>query len=87
MRKRNTKKQVRRSVSLRADVDQQVQQIAKRRNWSANQVLENLIETGLAAKEAEKQHFFQLAERLQESSDESEITRVKAELVRMTFGD
>ena len=87
MRQKSVKKQVRRSVSLRAEVDQRVQQIAKRRNWSANQVLENLIEAGLAAKEAEKRHFFHLAERLQESTDKNEISRIKTELARMTFGD
>jgi hypothetical protein len=77
---------VRRSVSLPSETDSKVQKLARRQNRSANQVIENLIETGLAAKEAEKRRFFELTERLRASSDSAEIQRLKDELARMTFG-
>ena len=77
---------VRRSVSLHSEIDSKVQKLARRQNRSANQVIENLIETGLAAKEAEKRRFFELTDRLQSASDQDEIKRLKDELARMTFG-
>jgi len=80
------KKIVRRSISLPREIDSKVQTLARRQNWSANQVLEDLIETGLEAKEAEKRHFFELAERLRTTTDPAELRRIKDELARMTFG-
>src|SRR5260370_41242240 len=83
---KKTRKSVRRSVSLAAETDAQVQKLALYRRLSANRILEDLIETGLAAKEAEKRRFFELAERLRVASDVQEIQRLKDELARMTFG-
>jgi hypothetical protein len=54
---------------------------------SSNRVLVDLIESGLQARELEKRHFFELAERLARSSDSEEQTRLKEELARLTFGD
>lgn len=79
-------KAVRRSISLPRELDSKVQRLAQRQNRSANRVLENLIETGLEAKEAEKRRFFELAERLRDTSDPAELERVKNEMARMTFG-
>ncbi len=80
-------KTVRRSISLPAEVDSRIQKLARRQKRSANQVYESLIETGLAAREAEKRRFFELAERLRATSDPGELRRLKDELARMTFGD
>jgi len=77
---------VRQSVSLPPRVARRVKALAKTEKTSANRVLVDLIETGLAAKEAEKQHFFELATRLAESSDRAEREKLKKELARMTFG-
>jgi hypothetical protein len=79
-------KTVRRSISLRRELDSKVQGMAQRQNLSANRVLENLIEAGLEAKEAEKRRFFELAERLRSTDDAAELERVKSEMARMTFG-
>ncbi len=49
-------------------------------------MIENLIETGLEAKEAEKRRFFELAERLRTTTDKAELQQIKNELARMTFG-
>jgi len=48
---------------LAPTVDTKIKALARQQNRSANQVIENLIEAGLAAKEAEKQRFFEVAER------------------------
>jgi predicted transcriptional regulator len=79
-------KAVRRSISLPRELDSKVQRLAQRQNRSANRVLETLIEAGLEAKEAEKRRFFELAERLRDTSDPAELERVKNEMARMTFG-
>ena len=82
-----TKTAVRQSVTLPTGVARRVQALAKRDRRSANRVIVDLIETGLEAREREKKTFFELADRLAESSDESERKRLKAELARMTYGD
>ncbi len=84
---KKAKKTVRRSISLAADTDAEVQKLARRQRRSANRVLEGLIESGLAAKESEKRRFFDLAERLRTANDPNELQQIKAELARMTFGN
>jgi hypothetical protein len=61
--------------------------MARTQKTSANRVLVDLIEAGLHSKEAEKQRFFALANRLVESPDSTERQRIKEELARMTFGE
>ena len=61
--------------------------MAKTRKTSANRVLVDLIEAGLASKEAQKKRFFALANKLTESADPAERQQLKEELARMTFGD
>lgn len=78
---------VRQSVSLPTAVARRVQAIAKRERASANRVIVDLIETGLEAKEEEKRRFFELADRLATSENESERRRLKTELARMTYGE
>jgi predicted DNA-binding protein len=78
---------VRQSVTLPPTVARRVQALAKRRRTSANRVIVDLIETGLEAKEQEKLAFFELADRLAQTSDDAEQKRLKEELARMTFGD
>lgn len=80
-------KLVRQSVSLPPRIAKRVQAIAKTRRTSANRVLVDLIEIGLESKEAEKQRFFELADKLSASTDANEQQRLKEELARMTFGE
>ena len=77
----------RQSVSLPLPVARRVQALAKRQRVSANRVIVDLIETGLEAREQEKKHFYELAERLSRSTEASEQKRLKEQLARMTFGD
>jgi predicted DNA-binding protein len=83
---KSAKKTVRRSISLRPEIASKVQALARRERRSANQVLEKLIEAGLETQENEKQHFFELADRLIAATSRSERRRIKEELARKTFG-
>jgi predicted transcriptional regulator len=80
-------KNIRQSVSLPSTVARRVQALAKRRRTSANRVIVDLIESGLEAKEREKIAFFEVADRLAQTSDDAEQKRLKEELARMTFGE
>jgi predicted metalloendopeptidase len=78
---------VRQSVSLPTRVARRVRSIAASQRTSANRVIVELIEAGLDAREREKREFFEVAERLAQSSSAAEQKRLKAELARMTFGE
>ena len=80
-------KTVRQSVSLPARVARRVKALAKTSSTSANRVIVDLIESGIEAREREKQRFLELADRLAHSSDAGEQKRLKDELARMTFGE
>jgi hypothetical protein len=80
-------KAVRQTVSLPAGLAKRVRALAKARRTSANRVLVDLIETGMEARNAEKERFFALARRFKESSDPQESDRLREELARLTFGD
>jgi metal-responsive CopG/Arc/MetJ family transcriptional regulator len=78
---------VRQSVSLPTAVARRVQAIAKRRRTSANRVIVDLIESGLDARDREKEQFFEVADRLATTTDPAEQKRLKEELARLTFGE
>jgi hypothetical protein len=77
---------VRQSVSLPAPIAKRVRDAARKGKTSTNRVLVDLIEAGLKAREAERERFFALAERLGQAPDATERQRIKEELARMTFG-
>jgi hypothetical protein len=79
-------KAVRQSVSLPYRLAKHVRSIARVNKTSSNRVLIDLIEAGLESKQAEKERFFQLANRLAETKDAKERQELKEELARMTFG-
>ncbi len=83
----STVKSVRQSVTLPAPIARRVRSLAKQQRTSASRVLVDLIESGLEAKDREKEHFLDVAERLARSEDAEEIARLKEELARLTFGD
>ena len=80
-------KTIRQSVSLPARVARRVKSLAKTSSKSANRIIVDLIESGIEARERERKHFFELADRLARSSDGEEQKRLKEELARMTFGE
>ena len=82
-----SEKTVRQSVSLPARVARRVRSLAQSSKTSANRVIVGLVESGLDAREREKNRFFELADRLARSRDPEEQKRLKEELARMTFGE
>lgn len=78
---------VRQSVSLPSVIAKRVRAIAKTRKLSANRVLVDLIETGLQARESERERFLALARRFKESSDPDESDRLREELADVIFGE
>ena len=80
------RKSVRRSVSIASELDTRIKALARQQKRSASQVIENLIETGLEAKETEKRRFFELAERFRAATVPGDVKQAKDELARMIFG-
>lgn len=78
---------VRQSVSLPVRLAKRVKSLAIADKTSANRVIVELIESGLEARDREKQTFLDLADQLARSKDAGEQARLKAELARMTYGD
>ncbi len=83
----NVEKSTRQSISLPPRIARRVKSLAKTSRTSANKIIVDLIESGLAAKEQEKKRFFELADRLTRSRDPEEQDRIKEELARLTFGE
>jgi EAL domain-containing protein (putative c-di-GMP-specific phosphodiesterase class I) len=81
-----TTKSVRRSVTLPAQVAQQIERIAKRRRLSDNRVLIELIEEGIEAQRQKEKAFFQLAEQFRSADDPEQVKRLGNELGRFVFG-
>lgn len=82
-----TEKVVRQTVSLPPRIASRVKALARGGRTSANRVLVDLIESGLEARDAEKERFFALTDRLTEAKSAAERRRIKEELARLTFGD
>lgn len=80
-------KQVRRSVTLPAQVAQQVDRMAKRRRLSDNRVLVELIEEGIEARREKEKAFFQLAEKFRSADDPEQVKRLGDQLGRFVFGE
>ena len=80
-------KQVRRSVTLPAQVAKRVDSMAKRRRLSDNRVLLELIEEGMEARERREKEFFNLAERFRQSKDPEEVKRLGNQLGNFVFGE
>ena len=80
-------KQIRRSVSLPAQVAKQVDSIAKRRRLSENRVLVELIEEGIQASKQKEKAFYELAERFRAANDPGEVRHLGDELGRFVFGE
>ena len=82
-----TDKAFRQSVTLPPGVARRVRSLAKREQTSTNRVIVDLIQSGLEARDQQKQRFFELAERLAKTNSVAEQKRIKEELARLTFGE
>lgn len=76
----------RQSVSLPLGVSRRVRALARSKGLSSSRMIADLVSAGLAAKEREKERFFELADQLSRSERPAEQRRLKAELARLTFG-
>ena len=81
-----TSRQVRRSVTLPAQVAKQVDSMAKRRRLSDNRVLVELIEEGIEAQKKKEKTFFELAERFRAAKDPDEVKTLGDKLGSFVFG-
>jgi hypothetical protein len=84
---RSSKKAPRQSVALPPSIYEQVRKIASDRRLSANQVLVELIQAGIDARQREKERFMGLAEELATTTSARRRTAIKQELARLTFGE
>jgi predicted DNA-binding protein len=82
-----SEKASRQSVTLPATVARRVRALANREHRSSSRVIVDLIEAGLEAREREKKTFYELADRLANSSDSKEQKQLKRELARLTYGE
>ena len=80
-------KHVRRSVTLPAQVDQQIENLARKRRLSGNRVLVELVELGLEARKQKEKAFFELAERFRSAEDPAEVKQLGNEMGRFVFGE
>ena len=78
---------LRQSVTLSAGVARRVRALARVKKASASRVIAELVESGLQARDAGRDRFLQLADRLTRSNDRAEQEQIKEELAHLTFGD
>jgi len=83
---RATNKIVRQSVGFPAETARQVRSLAKQRRLSANRVIVELVEEGIAAQKRKQREFFELAGRFRAATDPKEVERLGDNLGRMVFG-
>lgn len=73
-------------MSLPPNLAAQVRSMARARRLSANRMLVELIENGIAAEKQREQEFFKLAERFRNATDAEEVKRLGDQMGRMVFG-
>ena len=60
--------------------------MAKSRRLSANRMLLELVENGIAAERRKHREFFDLAKRFRNATDPEEVKRLGEQMGRMVFG-
>jgi hypothetical protein len=65
---------------------EKIDAIAAARHVSANRAIVDLLADAIAAHEARRRVFLDLADRFQKSKDPAETKRLREKLARMTFG-
>ena len=78
---------VRRSVTLPAQVDREIEAIARKRRLSNNHVLLELVEAGLEVRKQKEKCFFELAEQFRKADDPEEVKKLGDALGRFVFGE
>jgi len=78
---------IRRSVSLPAELAEEIDAIAASRHVSGNRAIIDLLTDAILAYQRRRTAFLELADRFQKSKDPAETERLREELARMTFGN
>ena len=68
------------------EMAEKIDAIAESRHVSGNRAIVDLLGDGITAYDQRRAAFLELADRFQKSTDPGEITRLREELARMTFG-
>jgi len=87
LKKRVSTSTTRQSIALPPSVAEHVRRIAVAKRLSANQVLVDLVETGIQARDKEKARFMALAEELASCKNARRQSEIKRELAILTFGE
>lgn len=87
MNKRGSRKAVRRSVTLPAELARQVDSMAQRRRLPNQRVLLELIENGMEARKKAEREFFDLAQRFRDASDPEQARKLGDQLGKFVFGE
>jgi hypothetical protein len=77
---------IRRSISIPSAMAEKIDAIGAARHVSVNRAIVDLLTDAIAAYEARRKVFLDLADRFQKSKDPAESKRLREELARMTFG-
>jgi hypothetical protein len=77
---------IRRDISLPAEMAERIGAIAERRHVSGNRAIVDLLGDATAAYNQRRAAFFELADRFQKSKVPAETERLREDLARMTFG-
>jgi metal-responsive CopG/Arc/MetJ family transcriptional regulator len=81
-----TATKVRQSVSLPAEIADEVRSMAQSRKVSSNRMLLELIENGIETEKRKQQEFFDLAERFRNATNPEEVKQLGEQMGRMVFG-
>jgi hypothetical protein len=73
-------------MSLAADMSKTIDAIAVSRRVSVDRAIVDLLSDAIETYELRRITFFELADRLQQATDQSQIERLRNELAEMTFG-
>jgi hypothetical protein len=87
LKRRTSTSAIRQSITLPAALAEHVRKIAASKRLSANQVLVDLVEEGIQAREKEKVRFMALAEELANCKNAKRQSEIKQELAILTFGE
>ena len=74
-------------VGVLVEIAEKIDMIATSRHVTGNRAIIDLLEDAIAAYDARRKTFLELADRFQKSTDPAETQQLREELARMTFGN
>jgi hypothetical protein len=77
----------RRSLSLPKETYEKAERIATQRHVTVNRAIIDLLNDGISTYEERRASFLELADRFQKATDPAEVSHLRNELARITFGE